>query len=201
MAKAKLYDVFCTKSNLLDNDEPFHRTIGLKLPLKEAQETMLDVALSDIEYNGHIYVGKDGEEFEYADYDTLKENVTRYLKRHSVGRSITVTQWDNEELDYSIVEHKEPDQAEVWTVAWAEFDGWNSDLYTGCQVFTSKEAAIAWVESDYNQTLEEKFSQDPDDDNEPLKLNPKKIDGLDNKVDFPECENFYRKWTINKSSL
>ena len=201
MKKEKLYDVTCSKSDPYSTDEPYTRTVGLKLSLKEAQESMLDDALSEIEYNGHIYVGKDGEEFEYIDYDNLKENVTRYLKRHSVGRSITVTQWNGEEIDYSIVEHEEPAQTEIWTVAWAEFDGWNYELYTGSQVFKSKEEAIAWVENDYNQELDEKFGQDPDDSHKPLKLAKTKIDGLDNKIDFPECENCYRKWTINKSSL
>ena len=90
---------------------------------------------------------------------------------------------------------------EIWTVAWAEFDGWNYDLYTGSQIFKSKEAAIDWVERDYNQELAEKFDQDSDGNHKPLKLAKKKIDGLDNKIDFPECENFYRTWTITKSTL
>jgi hypothetical protein len=201
MKKEKLYDVICSKSDAFGNSETYTRTVGLKLPLKEAQESMLDDALSEIEYNGHIYVGKEGEEFEYSDYDTLKKNVTSYLKRHSIGKSLSIEQWDNEVIDYSIVEHKEPAQTEVWTVAWAEFDGWNSELYTGSLVFKSKEEAIAWVENDYNQELAEKFGQDPDDNHNQLKLNNKKIDGLDNKIDFPKCENIYRKWTINKSTL
>ena len=95
------------------------------------------------------------------------------------------------------IEHDEPAKNEIWTVSWAEFDGWEFELYTGTQLFKSKEDAIAWVENDYNQELEDKF----DGTRNPLKLNKKKIDGLDNQIDFPECENSYRKWTINKSTL
>lgn len=205
--KEKLYDVICSKSNPYSDTEPYERTVGTKLPLKEAQQAMLDDALSEIEYNGHIYVGKDGEEFEYIDYDNLEENVRRYLKRHSIGTSLNITQWDNEELDYSIVEHEEPAQkpatSEIWSVGWAEFDGWESELYAGSEVFKTKEEAIAWVENDYNTTLADKFDQDPDeepDDHPELKLDPNKIED-NSTVEFPECENFYRKWSFNRSKV
>ena len=213
MKKEKLYNVVCSKCDSYSDTEPYTRTVGVKLPLKEAQQAMLDDALSEIEYNGYIYVGKDGEEFEYIDYDNLKENVTKYLKRHSIGRSMSVTQWDGEELDYSIVEHKEPaknelcsvepPQTEVWSVGWAEFDGWESELYAGSEVFKTKEEAIAWVENDYNTTLADKFGQDPDDepdDHPELKLDPNKIED-NSTVEFPECENFYRKWIFNRSKV
>ena len=213
MKKEKLYNVVCSKCDSYSDTEPYTRTVGVKLPLKEAQQAMLDDALSEIEYNGHIYVGKDGEEFEYIDYDNLKENVTKYLKRHSIGRSMSVTQWDGEELDYSIVEHKEPaknelcsvepPQTEVWSVGWAEFDGWESELYAGSEVFKTKEEAIAWVENDYNTTLADKFGQDPDDepdDHPELKLDPNKIED-NSTVEFPEYENFYRKWIFNRSKV
>lgn len=205
MSQEKLYDVVCSKFDAIGNGETYNRTVDTKLPLKEAQQAMLDDALAVIEYNGFMYVGKDGEEFKYTDYDVLERNVHAYVKRHSIGRTLTVTQWDNEEIEYKIVAHKEPAKKpaknEVWSVAWAEFDGWNSELYTGSQVFKSKDEAIAWVENDYNQELAEKFGQDPDDDHKPLKLKKKNIDGLDNKIEFPECENTYRKWVITKATV
>ena len=202
MATEKLYDVVCSKcANTYGDSDTYTRTVCSGIPLKEAQQAMLDDALSKIEYNGHIYVGNENEEFDYLDYDTLKEKVTRYLKRHSIGRSMSVIQWSNDVIDYSIVEHEEPAKAEIWTVAWAEFDGWNYELYTGSELFKSKEEAIAWVENDYSQELEDKFGQDPDDNHKPLKLNKKQIDGLNNTINFPECENSYHTWTINKSTL
>lgn len=200
MANDKLYDVVCAKSDPYNNVDPYTRTVGSKLSLKDAQQSMLDAAVSEIGYNGYLYVGKDSEEFQYIDYVTFKQNVDRYLKRHSIGKSMSVCQGNNEVIDYSIVEHEEPAKTEIWMVAWAEFDGWNYELYTGSQVFTSKEAAIQWVENDYNQELDDKFG-DSDKTYKKLKLNKKKIDGLDNQIEFPECENSYRKWTINKSTL
>ena len=201
MSQKKLYDVVCSKFDAVGNGETYNRTIGSKLSLEEAQQSMLDDALSEVEYNGFIYVGKDGEEFKYTDYDVLERDVHGYLKRHGIGRTLSVVQWDNEEIDYKIVEHKEPAKKEIWTVAWAEFDGWNYELYTGSQVFDSKDAAIAWVENDYNQELSEKFGQDPDDNHKPLKIKKQNIDGLDNQIDFPECENIYRKWVITKATV
>lgn len=209
MKKEKLYDVVCSKFDAVGNGETYNRTVATKLPLKEAQQAMLDDALTEVEYNGFIYVGKDNEEFKYTDYDALEKNVHDYLKRHSIGKSMSVTQWDNEEIDYSIVEHKEPaqtvepPQTEVWSVGWAEFDGWESELYAGSEVFKTKEEAIDWVENDYNTTLEDKFGQDPDDepdDHPELKLDPDKIED-NSTVEFPECENFYRKWIFNRSKV
>lgn len=120
---------------------------------------------------------------------------------------MSVTQWDNEEIDYKIVEHKEPAQkpakSEIWSVGWAEFDGWESELYAGSEVFKTKEEAIAWVENDYNTTLADKFDQEPDeepDDHPELKLDPNKIED-NSTVVFPECENFYRKWIFNRSKV
>lgn len=61
MKKEKLYDVVCSKFDAVGNSETYNRTVGTKLTLKEAQQAMLDDALTEVEYNGFIYVGRDGE--------------------------------------------------------------------------------------------------------------------------------------------
>lgn len=200
MKNEKLYDVVCSKSDPYSDTEPYTRTVGTKLPLKEAQQAMIDDALYEIKYNGHIYVGKDGEEFEYIDFDNLKENVTKYLKRHSIGRSMNIAQWNGEEIDYSIVEHKEPvkepAQTEIWTVSSAEFNGWDNKLDTCSSTFTSKQDAIDWVNRNYESVMEDFFGQDPDADVD-MELGLKESDfGFGYTVRTPDCENHYHTWNI-----
>lgn len=94
-------------------------------------------------------------------------------------------------------------KTEIWVVTWAEFDGWEYELYTGFNLFKTKEDAIAWVEDDYNTTLADQFDQNPDedpDDHPELTVDPGSIEDSFT-VDFPKAENYYRTWTISKKTI
>jgi len=165
-------------------------------------EAVRDRATDD--YEQRITVNGD----EYAYSTCFGDGVTKdsfkqdYGIEHITSISYRVHPWNpySDEEVYEIVEVQEP---EVWHVGWAEFDGWESELYAGSEVFKTKEEAIAWVENDYNTTLAEKFDQDPDedpDDHPELKLDPNNIDD-NSTVEFPEYENFYRKWIFNRTKI
>ena len=150
-----------------------------------------------------------GDEYAYStcfgDGVTMDSFKQDYGIEHITSISYRVHPWNSysDEEVYEIVDVQEP---ELWVVSWANFDGWESELYTGSEVFKTKEEAIEFVENDYNQILLDSFDVDNEDEDEraehqQLKLIPEKIDGLDNIVNFPEHENSYNQWRINKKKI
>lgn len=131
--------------------------------------------------------------------DSFKQD---YGIEHITSISYRVHPWNSysDEEVYEIVEVQEP---EVWTVAWAEFDGWESELYTGSEAFKTKEEAIAWIEHSYQDTIDERIAADDLDDGQikPLKIEPDQITGSGEKFDFPEVENRYYSWSITKTTF
>lgn len=102
MKKSQLYDVVCTMTKR--DGEQYTQTVGTKLDKEEAQKAMVDVALSNLEYNGTIYFDKD--EFCYdaiTDRDAVYDKAAAYVKEHGAGMNVSVEQWDGVVLDYVLV--------------------------------------------------------------------------------------------------
>lgn len=92
------------------------------------------------------------------------------------------------------------EQKEYWIVAWAEFDGWQDCVTTGSDIFSSKEEAIAAVEKNYQEELDNHFIQ-TDKNYKPLKIDPATVTGYRHVFNFPECENYRYQWVIGKKIL
>lgn len=144
---------------------------------------------------------------EYDYYQCFEDNksVEEFKKEHGIDKITSMsymdTPWSNMLSDIIQLEivQQEPTDLELWHVGWGEFDGWESEQYSGSEVFTSKEAAVEWLKKDYKQRMEDFFGQDPDSDvKTELELDAGDIN--DNyTVKSPDCENRYAKWTVNRT--
>lgn len=144
-------------------------------------------------------------EYEYFQCFADNKSVEDFKKEHGIDKitsmSYMATPWSNITSDIIQLEiTTEPTKdLELWHVGWGEFDGWEYELYSGSEVFTSKEAAIKWLKKDYKQRMEDFFGQDPDSDvNTELELDAGDFNDTYH-VKSPDCENRYAKWTINKT--
>lgn len=144
-------------------------------------------------------------EYEYFQCFADNKSVDEFKKEHGIDKITSMsyldTPWSNllsDTIQLEITTEPTKD-LELWHVGWGEFDGWESDLYSGSEVFTSKEAAVKWLKKDYKQRMEDFFGQDPDSDvNTELKLDAGDFDTT-YTVKTPDCENRYAKWTINRT--
>lgn len=155
------------------------------------------------DYEQRITVNE--EEYEYFQCFADNKSVEAFKKEHGIDKitsmSYMATPWSNITSDIIQLEiTKEPSKdLELWHVGWGEFDGWESDLYSGSEVFTSKEAAIKWLKKDYKQRMEDFFGQDPDFNvDTELVLDAGDFDTT-YTVQTPDCENKYAKWTISRT--
>ena len=144
-------------------------------------------------------------EYEYGDCFDDNKSVEEFKKEHGIDKitsmSYMSTPWSNMISDIIQLEiTTEPSKdLELWHVGWGEFDGWESDLYSGSEVFTSKAAAVKWLKKDYKQRMEDFFGQDPDSDvKTELELDAGDFDTI-YTVKTPDCENRYAKWTISRT--
>ena len=146
---------------------------------------------------------------EYDYYQCFEDNksVEEFKKEHGIDKITSMSYmdkpWSNMLSDIIQLEiTTEPSKdLELWHVGWGEFDGWEYELYSGSEVFTSKEAAVEWLKTDYKQRMEDFFGQDPDSDvKTELELDAGDFDNTYH-VTSPDCENRYAKWTINRTVL
>lgn len=144
-------------------------------------------------------------EYEYFQCFADNKSVDEFKKEHGIDKITSMsyldTPWSNllsDTIQLEITTEPTKD-LELWHVGWGEFDGWESDLYSGSEVFTSKEAAVKWLKKDYKQRMEDFFGQDPDSKvKTTLKLAAGDFDTT-YTVKTPDCENRYAKWTINRT--
>lgn len=178
---------------------------------KTLEETMWNNVKSSASDDSDQQIFVNGKEYSYYDcFDepdepgeekTLEEFKKEYGIDQITSMSYLDTPWNSmcsDTIHLEIVQ-EEPTDLELWHVGWGEFDGWESDLYSGSEVFTSKAAAVKWLKKDYKQRMEDFFGQDPDSDvKTELELDAGDFDTI-YTVKTPDCENRYAKWTINRT--